>query len=107
MHTSIEKAQRAAGIGSLKRNYPENPKERGCGFWAAFLGVISSELSAKDAELRESSKEIALLATKLAALQEKQADIIRSRTVNGIEAMALREQWTPEKADSIAKKICG
>jgi hypothetical protein len=107
MHVSIEKARKASGIGSLKKNYPENPKERGCGFWAAFIGVISNELSERDARHMKDQETIATMAMENASLTERIGEIQTKRVANGIEAVGHMEGWSKDKQTTVMAKIAG
>jgi hypothetical protein len=107
MHTALEKARKAAGIGSLKKNYPENPRERGCGFWAAFIGVVGNELARADDALMAAQKEAKELAIKNADLEQKVSESNLGRIANGVESLALSESWTPDKRDTVRKKLVG
>ena len=107
MHQAIEKARKAAGISSLKKNYPENHRERGCGYWAAFIGVIGDQFASKDAEIIEHLNTIAEQSQMVSKLQAKLADVTRDKMSNGVEALALSEGWTPEKRGTVMHKIAG
>ena len=50
MHTILEEARKAAGISGMRKNYPDNSKQRGCGYWAAYnaLGNLLIELNKPD-----------------------------------------------------------
>jgi len=107
MHVAIEKARKAAGIGSLKKNYPQNPRERGCGFWAGFVCVLSDQLASMDAEALSDKQRISELAVNNATLERKLSEMRTGRIANGVEALGLAEGWLPEKRDSVLSRIAG
>lgn len=107
MHVVIEKARKAAGIGSLKKNYPESHKERGCGFWAAFIGVVGDQLAQMDAQQLADQRLIAELANEKADLENQLAKALKGRVMNGIEALSHSEGWTKDKQSVVMAKIAG
>lgn len=74
MHAAIEAARKAAGIGSLKRNYPANPKERGIVYWSAFIAAIERQLVAMDERRAASVERIEELASRRADLERQLAE---------------------------------
>jgi hypothetical protein len=107
MHVAVEKARKAAGISSLKKNYPENPKERGCGFWAAFIGVISDQLSQMDSRALKDSQTISDLSNRLADLEAERSKDFKRAVTNGITAIGNEEGWTPDKMKETTVRIAG
>jgi len=107
MHQAIEKARKAAGISSLKKNYPENHRERGCGYWAAFIGVISDQLADKDAEIISHLNKISEQSQALTKLQAKLSEVSQHRITNAVEAIGRAEEWDKAKQASYFNKIAG
>ena len=107
MHNAIEKARKAAGIGSLSKNYPVNPKERGCGYWAGFVCVIGDQLAQQDAEILKLEHRIADLAQGNADLERRLSTMQQGRIANGVEALGEKEGWLPNKRADVLTKLAG
>jgi uncharacterized protein (DUF362 family) len=111
MHSVIEKARKAAGISGMKKNYPDDPKHRGAGFWAAFIGSVSNDLGMVD-QLRitaseTSEKTVRAWATRV---DEQQKEIDRLRAIlqeRGIDNLRLHEGWSVEKGREVLKTLAG
>ena len=105
MHTIIEAARKSAGISGLKSNYPENKKQRGAGFWAAFLGALDFQLGRFDSEYSAALKEAKLLAVRNAEL-EKELNAIREKKVrNGVMLIAEQQQWSGDQRSKAMEAI--
>lgn len=111
MHVVIEKARKSAGISGMKKNYPDDPKQRGCGYWAAFLGSLSNDLGRIDAERLDSSKKVEEDVRHWAErVDELDAEITRLRRLlqeRGIEVIRQQEGWPVEKGRHLLETIAG
>ena len=74
MHSLIEQARRSAGIGSLRKNYPDDAKERGAGFWAAFVGALNEKLQHLDDLQATAERQLEELASRRADLERRLAE---------------------------------
>lgn len=107
MHVVLEKARKSAGISSLKKNYPDDHKQRGCGYWAAFIGSVGNDLAAMDERYQEALQEISKLATVNANLERQLSATKDGRMQNGVEAIGLAEGWDKVKQTAAIKKLVG
>jgi hypothetical protein len=107
MHVVIEKARKAAGISGLTKNYPDNSKQRGCGYWAAFIGSISNDLGRVDQEQKEMEHTISEQARKIADLEGDLNGLRSKACVNGIFAIAREEEWTVDKRERVQTMLVG
>lgn len=111
MHYVIERARKAAGISGMRKNYPDDPKQRGCGFWAAVLGVISDELSKRDQDATETAvKHKEEMSAKHLRIEELEADLRRVKDASiskGVELVRHQEGWTLERGREALKTIAG
>jgi len=94
MHVIIESARKSAGISGLKSNYPENKKQRGTGYWAAFLGALDYQLGLADEALRKSMVEAKSLAMRNAELERDLNKLREKRTRNGVALVAEQQRWS-------------
>lgn len=118
MHFKVDDARKSAGIGGMRKNYPDDPKQRGCGYWAAFCGALSQTLENDDREklrvAEERRAETADWAKMEQGLHEEirkhLAEIERLRKklqTNGIEVLRYQEGWSIEKGQEAQKTIAG
>jgi len=111
MHNEIERARKAAGISGMTRNYPDNPKQRGCGYWAAFIGSIGNSLAAMDAAekrmVREHGDQIVMLSKRITELEAELDAARKGRMELGIEAICHQEGWTVDRRNETVKKLAG
>lgn len=107
MHALIEKARKSAGISSLQKNYPSDPKQRGCGFWAAFLGSLDTSLGQLDAQILASHKQHEEDLREIAALEHELNRVRKSNLENGVTRVALEEGWTEDKRRDTVAKLAG
>lgn len=89
MHAVIEQARKAAGIGSMARNYPADPRERGAGFWAAFVGALNEKLQHLDDRQQLAEKQLEELASRREALERRLLDIDPDHPTNRALALAI------------------
>ena len=105
MHPMIEAARKSAGISDLKtRNYPSDPKQRGAGFWAAFVGSLDTSIQRL---VSESDDEIKKLSRENLQLQKEVEKARKQQMENGVEAIALSEGWSHDKRTETVRKIAG
>lgn len=111
MHVVLEKARKAAGISGFTKNYPDNPKQRGCGFWAAFMGSISNDLGMMDASELKSSRtsaaDIRNWATRVDELEVEIAGLRKMLQERGIEVIRHQQNWSVEQGVEALKTIAG
>lgn len=107
MHVVLEKARKSAGISSLKKNYPEDGKQRGCGYWAAFIGSVGNDLAVMDERYQEALQEVSKLATTNANLERQLSATKDGKMANGMEAIALAEGWDKAKQANAVRKLVG
>jgi hypothetical protein len=107
MHVVLEKARKSAGISSLQKNYPNDPKQRGCGYWAAFIGSVGNDLAAMDERFLAVTAEKAELSKQLALLERKLSVTKDGLVANGMEAIALSEGWDKSKQVAAVKRLVG
>jgi hypothetical protein len=107
MHVVLEKARKSAGISSLKKNYPEDSKQRGCGYWAAFIGSVGNDLAAMDERYLDVMAENARLASANANLERQLSVTKDGKIANGMEAIALSEGWDKSKQVAAVKRLVG
>ena len=105
MHALIEKARKSAGIASLKNNYPVDPKQRGCGYWAAFLGSLDTSLGQKDDDLSAARGRHENDLRKIGELEHEINKLTKLNIVNGVTRVALEEGWTPAKQRETVDKL--
>lgn len=107
MHALIEEARKSAGISSLERNYPKDNKQRGAGFWAAFLGSLQTQLGKRDESERSLLKENSRLATRVAELEHHATASVKTRVEMGVENLGHQEDWSADKRQTVVKKLAG
>jgi hypothetical protein len=107
MHVVLEKARKSAGINSLKKNYPEDSKQRGCGHWAAFIGSVSNDLAAMDEKYLSVMEQNTELAKCNANLERQIALVKDGKIANGMEAIGIAEGWDKSKQSLAIKKLVG
>lgn len=111
MHTVIETARRAAGISGMKKNYPDDPKQRGCGYWAAFIGSLSNDLGVMDKQglqsARAAEEEIRKLASRVDELEQENTRLRAKLQHNGVELVRHQEGWSIEEGREVLKTIAG
>lgn len=107
MHVVLEKARKSAGISSLKKNYPDDQKQRGCGYWAAFIGSIGNDLAVMDERYLEVVAENSKLAVANANLERQLSVVKDGKIANGMEAIGIAEGWDKSKQASAVKKLVG
>lgn len=107
MHALIEKARKSAGIASLKKNYPSDPKQRGCGFWAAFLGSLDTSLGQLDADVISAHKRHEEDLRRIAELEHEINKLSKLNLQNGVTRVALEEGWSTEKQRETVAKLAG
>ena len=107
MHALIEKARKSAGISSLQRNYPMDPKQRGCGYWAAFLGSLDTMLGQVDAQIIASGQQHEKDLRSIGELEHELNRIRKTNLENGVTRVALEEGWTEDKRRDTVAKLAG
>ena len=107
MHVEIEKARKAAGISGMKKNYPDDPKQRGCGYWAAYTGSCSNSFASKDAELMRMKDEILAANKRNVELEHALNEALKGRVQLGVEAIGHQEGWSVDRRNETVKRIAG
>ena len=112
MHPAIEKARKAAGISSLRKNYPENPKHRGCGYWAGFVCVAADQFASYDAQILADQRAYAVLAAEkssvseqLAIAEKRIAELTEGNAVNVMEAVCDTAELSADTRLEAVRKI--
>ena len=107
MNAIIESARKSAGISDLSKNYPANPKQRGCGFWAAFLGSLDTSIGVKDKAASAVDKELNLALREVARLEKELNELRKLNIKNGVKAVGSMEGWSVDKQSTIEHQIAG
>jgi len=107
MHVVLEKARKSAGISSLKKNYPDDHKQRGCGYWAAFIGSVGNDLAVMDERYLEVQARNSELAMANAKLERELSAVKDGKIANGMEAIGLAEGWDKSKQQTAVRKLVG
>ena len=107
MHAVLERARKAAGISGMKKNYPDDPKQRGCGYWAAYGGSISNELALIDEERLAMLRDGAEQAAQIVDLEHALNRLRHKKATVAVELIKEKEGWSPEKGRDVLDKIAG
>jgi hypothetical protein len=107
MHIAIEKARKTANIGSLAKNYPVDPKQRGCGYWAAFLGSIGNDLASMDAAQLKSEKEKTEILLRCTKLERELSEARKCAAKNCVELIGEQEGWDESKISHNTVRMIG
>lgn len=111
MHVFIENARKAAGISGMTKNYPDDPKQRGCGYWAAFLGSINNDCGKRDAEIlaaeRQHSAELKQAHKRIEDLELELRMAREAGVKKGVQLLQYKEGWSIEKGREAEKTVAG
>lgn len=111
MHILLQNARRAAGISGLRKNYPDDPKQRSAGHWAAFIGSLNNDLGQRDEVERKYREKVAadLQAAhqRIEALEARLREAMAASVTKGVEVPRHQEGWSIEKANEVQKTIAG
>jgi len=116
MHKFISKAAKAAGIVggkddrnsgqvAMSKNYPDNPRHRGCGYWAAFIGALEHLIQEAEERYLTVLAEKDQLHAENARLRDEIDKLRQSTMENGIELIAEQEGWDTDKRKQTVKRI--
>ncbi len=106
MKSVIEKARKAAGISALKGgNYPADPKQRGAGYWAAFIGALRTEIDYLIAECNEAGKAEREALKAAIALEKDLHKAEKSRTTEAVTALAHELHWEAGTREKVVSRI--
>jgi hypothetical protein len=95
MSIEIDSARISAGIGSMSKNYPDDDKQRGCGYWAAFVGALRNQFSLLHKEVKDVTNK---LNAALKANQDLSDEL--KKVTKGANIMVLENLGRKAKLDS-------
>jgi hypothetical protein len=111
MHVILEEARKAAGISGMKGNYPEDPKQRGAGYWGAYNGSLNTILARKDQDyidtIAKHSKEVRAAHVRVEDLEAELRRVKDHSIATGIEVVRQQEGWSIERGREALKTIAG